>query len=180
MYTLHQKITYFIDHLDDDSKFTQQFNYTISFDEDPTAPLHLPISSFEKHNVEQALGGAYDYEQPPVIAEYLCTLHNESVVKNVYRVAYDVAAHLYEAQTAAESVYVVRSKEGNELGINAFKIKSRYNPLNTTVLDSNGASLMQVIHYYLFEPEHGFGTLQNLIESPLLDEHLTQFRLLGY
>jgi len=59
MHTLHQKITYFIEYLDDDSKVTQQFNYSISFDEDPTAPLHLPISSFEKHNVDQALGGEH-------------------------------------------------------------------------------------------------------------------------
>lgn len=180
MTKLYQSITYFIDYLDEDTTLTQKFNYTISFVEDPTAPLRLPSGSFEKHHVDQALGGAYDSEQKPIIAEYLCTLINSSVVKNIYRVAYDVAADVYTPPTASESIYVVRSREDDEQSINAFNIKSRYNPLEKTLLDSNGASLMEVIHLYLFEPEHGFGNLQSLIESPLLDDHLIQYRLMEY
>ena len=74
----------------------------------------------------------------------------------------------------------MRSREDDHQSINAFNIKSRHNPLKNTLLDSNGASLMEIIHLYLFEPEHGFGNLQSLIESPLLDDHLTQYRLMGY
>ncbi len=182
MNTLHQTITQFIDFDDEEPIFRSQFYYTISFKEDPTAPLRLPTGSFERHHVDLALGGAYKNDKPPITSEYLCTLRNEAVIQNLYRVVYDVPETSYEAPTASKSAFVIRAQATGhtELGINAFRLKSHYNPLETICLDRNGASLMEVISYSLFNPLNECVSLQELIESPLLDEYLATARMVGY
>lgn len=182
MNTLHQTITQFIDFDDEEPIYRSQFYYTLSFEEDPIAPLRLPTGSFERHHVDLALGGAYDYEKRQITIEYLCTLQNAAVIQNLYRVVYDVSAPFYDSPTASESAFVIRAqaKGHAELGINAFSSRSRHNPLETICLDRNGASLMEVISYYLFDPLNDCPTLKGLIESPLLDEYLATARLMRY